>query len=47
MREAARTAEVLARAVGVAGGAAAVTSAAAAMPVEPPRKRKQGFSTLR
>jgi hypothetical protein len=40
MREAVRTAEVT-------GGAAVVTSAAVTTPVEPPRKRKRGFSTLR
>jgi hypothetical protein len=37
----------VARAVEVSGGAAVVTSAADTMPVEPPRKRKRGFSTLR
>jgi hypothetical protein len=47
MREAARTAEVPARAMEVTGGAAVATSAVATTPVEPPRKRKQGFSTLR
>jgi hypothetical protein len=47
MREAARAAEALAHAAKVTGSAAVATSAAATTPVEPPRKRKQGFSTLR
>jgi hypothetical protein len=40
MREAARAAEA-------SGGAAVSTSAATTAPVEPSRKRKRGFSTLR
>jgi hypothetical protein len=40
MSEAARTAEVT-------RGAVVATLAAATTPVEPPRKRKRGFSTLR
>jgi hypothetical protein len=40
-------AEVPARAVGVSSGAAVETSVAATPHVEPPRKRKRGFSTLR
>jgi hypothetical protein len=47
VREAAHAVEVPARAAEAAGGAAVATSAAATAPVEPPRKRKQGFSTLR
>jgi hypothetical protein len=35
------------RAAEMAGGEAAATPAAATAPAEPPRKRKQGFSTLR
>jgi hypothetical protein len=46
-REATRAEEAPARATEVTGGAAAATSAAATTPVEPPRKRKRGFSTLR
>jgi hypothetical protein len=40
MSEAARVAEVT-------GGAGVATSVAATTPIEPPRKRKRGFSTLR
>jgi hypothetical protein len=40
VREAARAAEVT-------EGVTVATSAATTMPVEPSRKRKQGFSTLR
>jgi hypothetical protein len=47
MRVAARAAEVPASAAEVTGGAAVATSAATTTPVEPPRKRKRGFSTLR
>jgi hypothetical protein len=47
MREAARAAEVPARSAEVSGGAVVATSAADTTPVEPPRKRKRGFSTLR
>jgi hypothetical protein len=43
----ARAAEVSAFTTEVAGGAAVATSAAATVPVEPLRKRKRGFSTLR
>jgi hypothetical protein len=43
----ARAAEVLVRAAEVTGGVAVATSAAATTLVEPPRKRKRGFSTLR
>jgi hypothetical protein len=47
MREVARTAEVPTRAAEVSGGVAVATSVADATPVEPPSKRKRGFSTLR
>jgi hypothetical protein len=47
MREAACAAEVPMRAAEVTVGAAVATSATATTPVEPPRKRKWGFSTLR
>jgi hypothetical protein len=47
MREAARAAEVPAREAEASGGAAVATPVAAAAPVEPSRKRKWGFSTLR
>jgi hypothetical protein len=47
MREATRAAEAPARIAEVTGGAAVATSVAAATPAEPPRKRKQVFSTLR
>jgi hypothetical protein len=47
MREVTRAAEAPARAVEVTGGVAVATSAAATTPVEPQRKRKRGFSTLR
>jgi hypothetical protein len=46
-REATRAAEVPARAVEMAGGAAAATPVAATGSAEPPRKRKRGFSILR
>jgi hypothetical protein len=46
-REATCAAEVPARAAEMAGGAAAATPVAATTSAEPPRKRKQGFSTLR
>jgi hypothetical protein len=42
-----RVAEAPARAAEAPGGAAAATPAALAVPVEPSRKRKRGFSTLR
>jgi hypothetical protein len=47
VREAAHTVEVLSRAAEVNGGVTVATSAAATTPIEPPRKRKRGFSTLR
>jgi hypothetical protein len=47
MREAARAAEAPARAAEVTGGVVVVMSAAATTSVEPQRKRKRGFSTLR
>jgi hypothetical protein len=47
MRAATRATEVSARAAEVTGGVAVATSAAATTPVEPPRKRKRDFSTLR
>jgi hypothetical protein len=47
VREVARIAEVPVHAAEAAGGVAVVMSAAATAPVEPPRKRKRGFSTLR
>jgi hypothetical protein len=47
MREVTRIVEVPACAVEVTGGVAVATSAAATTPVEPQRKRKWGFSTLR
>jgi hypothetical protein len=47
MREAACAAKAPARAVEVTGGAAVATSAVATTLVEPSRKRKRGFSTLR
>jgi hypothetical protein len=47
MREVVRDTEAPARAAEVTGGAAVATSAAATTPVEPPRKMKRGFSTLR
>jgi hypothetical protein len=54
MREVARfaevpacAAEVPAHVAEVTGDAAVATSTAVATPVEPPRKRKRGFSTLR
>jgi hypothetical protein len=40
-------AEVLVRAAEASGGATVATSAATTVPVEPLRKRKRGFSTLR
>jgi hypothetical protein len=46
-RKVTRVAEAPARAVEATGGAAAATLAAAATGTQPPRKRKQGFSTLR
>jgi hypothetical protein len=46
-REALRTAEAPARAVGSTGGATTATPAVTATSVEPPRNRKRGFSTLR
>jgi hypothetical protein len=42
-----RAAEVPLRVAEASEGATAVTSAAAIAPVEPSRKRKRGFSTLR
>jgi hypothetical protein len=45
--EAVRAAKVPAHATEASGGATAATSAAVIAPVEPSRKRKQGFSTLR
>jgi hypothetical protein len=47
MREAVHAAEAPARAAEVTEGVTVATSAAATTPVEPPRKRKRGFSTLR
>jgi hypothetical protein len=47
MIEAARAAEVPARTAEASGGAAVATSATPTAPVEPSRKRKRGFSTLR
>jgi hypothetical protein len=47
MREAACAAEAPTRAAEVTGGVALATSAVATTPIEPPRKRKRGFSTLR
>jgi hypothetical protein len=47
VEEAARTAEALARATEASGSAAVATAAATTAPVEPSRKRKRGFSTLR
>jgi hypothetical protein len=47
MREATCAAEAPACAVEVTGGAVVATSAATTTPIEPPRKRKRGFSTLR
>jgi hypothetical protein len=47
MEEAPRAAEVPTRAAEASGSAVAVTAAATAAPVEPSRKRKRGFSTLR
>jgi hypothetical protein len=46
-REATRAAVAPARAAETTGGAAVATSATATTPAEPPRKMKQGFSTLR
>jgi hypothetical protein len=46
-REAALASEVPARTAEVTGDVVVATSAAAATPVEPQRKRKRGFSTLR
>jgi hypothetical protein len=46
-REATRAVEAPARDAEMAGGAAAATPVAATTSDEPPRKRKQGFSTLR
>jgi hypothetical protein len=43
----ARAAEAPVRAAEVTGGVAVATSAAATTPVEPLRKRKRGFSSLR
>jgi hypothetical protein len=42
-----RSTEEAARAAEASGSATVVTSAAASAPVEPSRKRKRGFSTLR
>jgi hypothetical protein len=47
VEEAARTAEVPACAVEASRSAAVATAAATAVPVEPSRKRRRGFSTLR
>jgi hypothetical protein len=47
MREATRAAEARVHTMEVTRGAAVATSVAATTPVEPPRKRKWGFSTLR
>jgi hypothetical protein len=47
MREVTHTAEALARATEMVGGAAAATPVAATTSAEPPKKRKRGFSTLR
>jgi hypothetical protein len=47
MREVTHAAETPAHGAGMTGGAAVATPAAAATFAEPPRKRKQGFSTPR
>jgi hypothetical protein len=47
MKEAAHAAEVPARVAEASGTAAVATAAATTTPVEPSRKRKWGFSTLR
>jgi hypothetical protein len=47
VKEAARVAEVPARATEASGSAAAVTTGATTVPAEPSRKWKRGFSTLR
>jgi hypothetical protein len=45
--EAARATKVRARVAEAFGSATMASSAAASVPVEPSRKRKRGFSTLR
>jgi hypothetical protein len=47
MEEAAHVAEVPAHAAEASGSATVATSVAATVPVEPSRKRKRVFSTLR
>jgi hypothetical protein len=47
MEKAVRTAEVPARTTEASGSAAVATPAATTASVEPSRKRKRGFSTLR
>jgi hypothetical protein len=47
MEEVARIAEVPARAAEASGSAAVATAATTTAPVEPSRKKKRGFSTLR
>jgi hypothetical protein len=47
MEEAARAAEALVRATEASGSAAVAMADATTAPVEPSRKRKRGFSTLR
>jgi hypothetical protein len=47
VEEAARAAEVPVRAAEASGRAAVATAAATTAPIEPSRKRKRGFSTLR
>jgi hypothetical protein len=47
MEEAARAAVAPMRSTEASGSAAVATTAATTTPVEPSRKRKRGFSTLR